>query len=286
MTDGGNRWLVGTDWVASHLAAPDVVIVDASTYMPAAKRNGYQEFLAERIPGAVYFDVDAIADRSVDLPHMLPDPRAFSLAMRRLGIGDGMRIVVYDKENYLGAARVWWTFRVMGVEDVVILDGGLGKWKAEGRPLEDGPPAKRAERHFTARRRAGLVRDLGDMREVAESRSALVVDARSRERFAGTAPEPRQVARLGHIPGSSNLPFNEVIGADGRFRPVDEIRAAMAGIGVEPGRPVIATCGSGLTACVLAFAMALAGREDVAVYDGSWVEWGNTPDVPIDTGPA
>jgi thiosulfate/3-mercaptopyruvate sulfurtransferase len=206
--------------------------------------------------------------------------------MKKMGIGDGMHVVAYDSEGLYSAARVWWMFRAMGHEQVQVLNGGLKKWKAEKRPLEDGEPRRRTERHFTAMLNAGLVRDVGDVKALIGSKAAQIVDARAAARFEGTVPEPRQGLRSGHIPSSRNVPFGSLLNPDGTLKPAAELRAIFAKAGVDTGKPVVASCGSGVTAGVIALALALLGRPDGAVYDGSWTEWGGDPNLPIETGPA
>ena len=273
--------LVGTDWLAAHLADPALRIVDGSWHMPQLKRDPRVEFAAAHVPGAVFFDIDAIADRATPLPHMLPSAAEFAAAVGALGIGDGDRIVVYDSRGVVSATRVWWTFRVFGHDAIAVLDGGLPKWRAEGRPVEAGVPAP-PRRTFTAKPRPGLVRDLDAIRRNVDRRAEQVVDARSAGRFAATEPEPRAGLRGGHIPGSVNLPYDQLYRPDGTLRPADELRRRFEAAGVDLGKPIVTTCGSGITASVLAFALARCGRADVAVYDGSWTEWGGRTDTPID----
>ena len=277
-------WLTETDELARELDAPDLVIIDASWHMPAENRNAYEEYRAEHIPGAIFFDIDEIADTKSGLPHMLPPPEKFSSRMRSMGIGDGSRIVVYDSAGLFSAARVWWTFRVMGVDDVSVLNGGLPKWKREGRPLESGPPRSRTARHFTARRNLDLVRDVSDIKALLKDRSAEIVDARAADRFAGKAPEPRPGLRSGHIPGSHNLPYAKLLNKDGTFKTGPEIERLFEEAGVDLTKPVVASCGSGITASVLALGLAEIGHRKAAVYDGSWSEWGADQNLPIETG--
>lgn len=278
------NFFVSTDWLADHLDAPDVVVVDASWYLPTMNRDGAAEFRVRHIPGAVHFDIDTIKDPASSLPHMLPSPEAFSSAVRKLGIGDGMRIVIYDGAGLFAAPRVWWTFRVFGARDVVILDGGLPKWLAEGRPVTDRL-THRTERHFTARIDHGMVRDLDDVRRALASGSAQVVDARPGDRFRGEAPEPRPGLKSGHMPGSLNLPFAGLI-ADGKLKDRESLVKAFAEAGVDPARPVITTCGSGVSAAILWLGLETIGANRLGLYDGSWAEWGARDDVEVATGPA
>jgi thiosulfate/3-mercaptopyruvate sulfurtransferase len=274
--------LIDTATFAAQLGTPGLKVVDATWFLPTVPRDAKREYAEAHIPGAVYFDIDEVADDASALPHMLPDPVKFSSRARRLGLGDGTRIVVYDGNNYSASARVWWTFRVFGHPDVAVLDGGLAKWRAEGRPLTDEPAIPR-EAHFTARQNNLLVRELEQMRANLLSRREQVLDARSRGRFAGTEPEPRQGLRGGHIPGSLSLPHLELLAADGTLRPANELRRRFAAAGVDLDRPIVTTCGSGVTASTLALALYQLGREDVAVYDGSWSEWGARGDTPVET---
>jgi thiosulfate/3-mercaptopyruvate sulfurtransferase len=275
--------LIETEELARELHAPDLVILDASWHMPAEGRNARAEYLAEHIPGGLFFDIDEIADTKSHLPHMLPPPEKFSSRMRSMGIGDGSRIVVYDSAGLFSAARVWWTFRVMGVQDISVLNGGLPKWKREGHPLESGEPTARTARHFTARRNADLVRDLSDMKSLIKDRTAEIVDARAAERFAGKAPESRAGLRSGHIPGAHNLPFAKLIAKDGTLKPAPEVERLFEEAGVDLSKPVVASCGSGITASVLALALAEIGHRRTSVYDGSWSEWGADQNLPIET---
>jgi len=275
--------LVSTDWLAEHLAAPDVRIVDATWFMPHAKRDAWAEYAACHIPGAVFFDIDDIADSDSCLPHMLPTPEKFSSRVRKLGLGDGNRIVVYDANGgFSAAARVWWMFRVFGHEDIAVLNGGLPKWQAENRPLEDMPPVVR-ERHFTARVNHFLVRNVVQLIKNADSRKDQVIDARTPGRFAGIEAEPRPCRKQGHMPGSLNLPFMSLLDADKNltFRSAEDIADIMSKSGINPAKPMVTSCGSGVTAAVLALGFYLIGHTDVAVYDGSWSEWGDHPDTPV-----
>jgi thiosulfate/3-mercaptopyruvate sulfurtransferase len=274
--------LVSTEWLAEHLDAPDVKVADATWFLPTLGRDARQEYTEAHIPGAVFFDIDDIADAASPLPHMLPDAAKFSSRMRRLGLGDGTRIVLYDNNKYSASARAWWMLRLFGHSEVAVLDGGLAKWRAEGRPVTDEPVTPK-EAHFTARQNNLLVRDLEQMRANVLSRREQVVDARSPGRFAGTEPEPRAGLRGGHIPGSVCLPHLELIATDGTLLPEPELRRRFAAAGIDVSRPVVTSCGSGVTASTLALALYRLGRDDVAVYDGSWSEWGGRSDTPVET---
>ncbi|MEC9369417.1 MAG: 3-mercaptopyruvate sulfurtransferase [Pseudomonadota bacterium] len=277
-----DKWLVETGWLAERLGLPGLVVLDGSWHLPTAKRNAYEEYLQEHIPGALFFDIDEISDTSNPLPHMLPSPEKFASRMRSMGIGDGMQIVIYDSYGMFSAARVWWTFRVMGTESVHVLNGGLRKWKQEGRPLEDGPPPRRGQRHFTVRSNLELVRDRDEIAAFSANGGAQIVDARSAARFAGKAPEPRPGLRSGRIPGSLNVPFTELLQEDGSFKPVVEMRKVFEAAGVDVGKPIVNTCGSGVTASILSLALAMMGHRNAAVYDGSWSEWGADASLPIE----
>ena len=273
--------LVTTEWLARNLGKRDIRVVDGSWHMPHLKRDPRAEFAQAHIPGAAFFDIDAIADHGTSLPHMLPRAAEFAASVGQLGIGSRDRVIVYDTRGVASAARVWWTFRAFGHDKVFVLDGGLPRWRAEGRALESGTPAPKPRR-FTARLRRGLVRDLASMRRNVTTRKAQVLDARSRGRFAGTEPEPRAGLRGGHIPGSLNLPYDELYEKDGRFLPADAIRSKLESAGIDLAKPVVTSCGSGVTASVLALGLHVVGRPDVAVYDGSWTEWGGRDDTPIE----
>lgn len=273
--------LVSTGWLAEHLDAPDIRILDASWYLPSAERDTPDEFERGHIPGALFFDIDEISDTDSPLPHMLPSPEKFSSRMRSLGISDGDKVVVYDSAGIFSAPRVWWMFRVMGHEDVVVLDGGLKKWKAEGRPVTDMASRPRP-RHYTARRNSLLVRDRDAILHNLETWNEQVVDARSGARFRGEEPEPRPGLRSGHIPGSCNLPFGQLVSVDGTMKPDIELRRLFEDAGIDLKRPIVTSCGSGISAAVLALGLAVLGREDVAVYDGSWAEWGASDELPIE----
>ncbi|MGI9407835.1 MAG: 3-mercaptopyruvate sulfurtransferase [Hyphomicrobiaceae bacterium] len=278
------KWLVETGWLAAHLDAPDIVVLDASWHLPGTDRDARAEYLEQRIPGAVFFDIDEISDEASDLPHMLPSPVKFSSRMRKLGIGDGLRIIVYDSAGLFSAARVWWTFRVMGHDDVAVLNGGLPKWLAEDRSIDNGPPPQRTPRHFTPRHRPAMVRDVNDMRDNIENGKFQTLDARPAARFVGKAEEPRAGLRLGHIPGSENLPAGMITGKDMTVHDIETLQELLEDAGIDLTRPVVTTCGSGVTAAILTLALAEVGHTDNALYDGSWSEWGARDDVPVATG--
>ncbi|MGU3539195.1 3-mercaptopyruvate sulfurtransferase [Methylobacterium sp. A54F] len=276
--------LVSPEWLHQRLDAPDLVVLDASWYLPAAGRDAEAEYRAAHIPGAVRFDIDAMSDPDSSLPHMLPRPELFASRMRALGIGDGQQIVVYDGLGLFSAPRVWWMLRTFGVRDALVLDGGLPAWVAAGYPTEDGEPVARQRRHFTARLDNGAVADAGDVAR-ALAGGVQVVDARSGTRFRGEEAEPRAGVRPGHMPGARNLHY-AALQTDGRMKDPDAIRAVLAEHGIDPERPIVTTCGSGVTAAIVSLALETIGRPARALYDGSWSEWGADPERPVETGPA
>lgn len=278
--------LVSTAWLAERLGRRALRVLDASWHLPAQSRDAAAEYAAGHIPGALFFDLDQVSDRTTSLPHMLPSAGSFAGVMSELGLADGDDIVVYDATGTnLSAARVWWMFRVFGHARVALLDGGLGKWRAEGRPLECGvvtlPPGR-----FSARLDQRSVRDLDAMRANLERGTEQVVDMRPAGRFAGADPEPRAGLRGGHVPGSRSLPYTELVAADGTLLPPDALRRRLAAAGIDPARPIVATCGSGTSACTLIHALHVLGHDAAALYDGAWTEWGGREDTPVATGPA
>ncbi len=276
--------LVSTGWLAGHLDRPGLALVDASWYLPSSGRDPGAEYAAGHIPGAVFLDLDATSDAGSSLPHMLPSPAAFAARMSSLGIGSDDHVVVYDGSGVnLSAPRAWWMLRTMGHDRVSVLDGGMAKWRWEGRPEESGGAARPPGR-FVARPRGDAVRNLAAVRAALGGGSQQVVDMRSAGRFAGTEPEPRPGLRGGHMPGSLNLPFHELVGPDGTLLPRDQLHRRILAAGIAPTAPVIATCGSGVSACALILALHLLGREDVTLYDGAWAEWAGRPDTPVATG--
>lgn len=277
------RTLVSTDWLARHLRDPDLRVLDASWYLPDQGRDARAEYAAAHVPGARFFDIDEISDHRSDLPHMAPPPEKFISRMRAMGVGDGHQVVVYDGAGLFSAARVWWTFRLMGKTDVAVLDGGFPRWRAEGREIEDLPPVVR-DRHITVSRQHGLVRDVTQVARAAKLGLAQVVDARPAARFRGETPEPRPGLRAGHIPGARSLPFGGVLNPDGTMKRGEALRAAFEGAGVDLSQPVITSCGSGVTAAVLNLALEVLGHRDHALYDGSWSEWGMYEDLPVERG--
>jgi thiosulfate/3-mercaptopyruvate sulfurtransferase len=279
------KTLVSTDWLAAHFKDPDLRILDGTMFMAAEGRNGQAEYDAAHIPGARFFDIDDISDARSDLPHMAPPVEKFMSKLRAMGVGDGHQVVVYDAKGLFSAARVWWLFRLMGQENIAVLDGGFPKWQAEGRPIEDMPPIIR-DRHMTVRRQNQMVKDVTQVAAAAKLGDYEILDARSAARFRGEAAEPRAGLRAGHIPGSKNVPYTDLLNADMTMKDPDALRAVFAAAGVDMTKPVITSCGSGVTAAIINLALERIGKTDHALYDGSWTEWGAFPTLPVATGEA
>jgi thiosulfate/3-mercaptopyruvate sulfurtransferase len=277
------KTLVSTGWLAQHLKDPDLRLLDASWYLPDQKRDPKAEYAVGHIPGARFFDIDEISDQRSALPHMAPPPEKFISRLRAMGVGDGHQVVIYDGAGLMSAARVWWTFRLMGKTDVAVLDGGFPKWKAEGREIEDMAPVVK-DRHMTVSRQNQLVKDVTQVAHAAKLGEAEIIDARSAARFKGEAPEPRPGLRLGHIPGAKNVPFATTLNPDGTMKSAAELQAVFGAAGVDLARPVITSCGSGITAAVLSLALERMGHRNHALYDGSWAEWGMYDDLPVQKG--
>lgn len=279
------KTLVSTEWLAKHISDPDLRILDGSWYLPDEGRDPRAEYNAAHIPGARFFDIDDIADARSELPHMVPPVEKFMSRLRAMGVGDGHQVVVYDGAGLMSAARVWWMFRLMGQENIAVLDGGLPKWIANGGATEDMAPIVR-DRHMTVRFQNQLVRDVTQVAQASKLGDPQIVDARAAARFRGDAPEPRPGLRAGHIPGSRNVPYGDLLNADKTMKPVAETRAIFEAAGVDLSKPIITSCGSGVTAAVLALALERLGHSAWALYDGSWTEWGMFPTVPVATGDA
>lgn len=283
MANDDPKTLVSTDWLAAHLKDPDLRILDGTWFMPQTGRNGRAEYNATHIPGARFFDIDDISDNRSELPHMVPPTEKFMSRLRAMGVGDGHQVVVYDALGLMSAARVWWMFRLMGQDNVAVLDGGLPKWQAEEREVEDMEPIIR-DRHMTVRRQNHMVKDVTQVSAASKLGEYEILDARSPGRFRGEEPEPREGLRSGHIPGSKNVFFNNLLAEDGTMKAPDALRDIFAAAGVDMAKPVITTCGSGVTAAIINLALERIGKTDHALYDGSWTEWGAFPTVPVATG--
>ena len=277
--------LVTTQWLEEHLGSPDIAVIDASWHLPASGRNAKAEFAAARIPGSQFFDIDELSDTNASLPHMLPSPEKFSSRMRKMGIGDGKKVIAYDGSGLFSAARAWWMFKVFGHEDVAVLDGGFPKWQAEGRPVDEDAAHKPQERHFTSRFQSLLLRDKADVAEALKQETAQIADARSPARFRGEEAEPRAHVRAGHMPGARNVHYASLLKPDGTLKSPEAIAATFAAAGIDPAKPVITSCGSGVTAAILTLALTQIGARNHALYDGSWTEWGGDPDSAVVTGP-
>lgn len=283
MTRDDPKTLVSTQWLAAHLKDPDLRVLDASWYLPGSERDPFAEYQRAHIPGARFFDLDDVSDHRSDLPHMVPPVEKFMSRMRAIGVGDGHQIVVYDGSGLFSAPRVWWLFKLMGQMDIAVLDGGFPKWQAEGHPVEDLPPILR-DRHMMVRRQNHMVKDVTQVSAASKLGESEIVDARSPGRFYGTDPEPRPGLRAGHIPGSKNVFYKDLLKADDTMKSQDEMRQVFVEAGVDLGKPVITSCGSGVTAAILSLGLTRMGKTDHSLYDGSWTEWGMFPTLPIATG--
>jgi thiosulfate/3-mercaptopyruvate sulfurtransferase len=283
MTRDDPKTLVSTQWLAAHLKDPDLRVLDASWYLPGSKRDPFAEYQRAHIPGARFFDLDDVSDHRSDLPHMVPPVEKFMSRMRAIGVGDGHQIVVYDGSGLFSAPRVWWLFKLMGQMDIAVLDGGFPKWQAEGHPVEDLPPILR-DRHMMVRRQNQMVKDVTQVSAASKLGESEIVDARSPGRFYGKDPEPRPGLRAGHIPGSKNVFYKDLLKADDTMKSPDEMRQVFVEAGVDLDKPVITSCGSGVTAAILSLGLTRMGKTDHSLYDGSWTEWGMFPTLPIATG--
>lgn len=277
------RILVSTDWLEAHLKDPDLRVLDISWYLPDAGRDPFAEYTAAHIPGARFIPIDDVSDARSAIPHTAPPVEKFMSRMRKWGVGDGHQVVIYDGAGLFSAARLWWLFKLMGKQDVAVLDGGFPKWQAEGRPTEDMPPIMR-DRHMTVTRQAHLIKDVTQVAQASKLGTYEILDARAPARFRGEAPEPRAGLRAGHIPGSKNIPYSTLLAEDGTMLPKAALRQVFKAAGVDLAKPVITTCGSGVTAAVINLALARLGHDANALYDGSWAEWGMYPDLKIATG--
>ena len=277
------KTLVSTEWLAQHINDPDLRILDASWYLPDMNRDAAAEYARGHIPGARFFDIDEISDSRSKLPHMAPPTEKFMSRLRAMGVGDGHQVVVYDGAGMFSAARVWWLFRLMGKTDIAVLDGGYPKWTLEGRETEDLPPVLK-ERHMTVQRQAHLVRDVTQVAAAAKLGDHTILDARGPARFKGNEPEPRASLRSGHIPGATNLYYKSLLNDDGTMKSVSELKTVFQASGADLGKPVITSCGSGVTAAIISLALERIGHRNHSLYDGSWAEWGQFDQLPIETG--
>ena len=275
--------LVSTSWLAAHLKDPDLRLLDGSWYLPDMQRNGREDYDHGHIPGARFFDIDEISDHRSELPHMVPPVEKFMSRVRAMGVGNGHQIVVYDGAGLFSAARVWWLFQLMGQKDIAVLDGGWPKWQAEGHPTEDMPPLIR-DQHMTVRRQNQLVRDVTQVSAASKLGHYEIIDARAPARFEGTAPEPRAGLRSGHISGSRNVYYRDLLKADQTMKLPDQLRQVFVDAGVDLAKPAITSCGSGVTAAILNLALQRIGKTNHSLYDGSWSEWGMSPTLPVATG--
>lgn len=276
--------LVTTEWLAAELGKPDLVVFDATKYLPNEPKDGHAEFLSAHIPGSRYFDIDLVADTDSDLPHMVPTPGRFAKLMAALGVSNASRVVFYDQKGLASAARGWWLMGLFGHDNAAVLDGGLPKWLREGQPTTSGEPAAHPPGYFRPDYRAARLRGVGDLLQNVSTQAELVLDARAAGRFTGAVPEPRPGMRSGHIPGSASVPYTDLLHADGTFRSAADVRDRFAAAGVDGSRPLVTSCGSGVTACILTLGLRIAGFPEGAVYDGSWTEWGGRSDTPIEAG--
>lgn len=279
------KTLVSSSWLAAHLNDPDLRILDASWYLPYMGRDAKAEYAKSHIPGARFFDIEEISDLRSEMPHMVPPVEKFMSRMRAMGVGDGHQVVVYDGAGLFSAARVWWLFKLMGQNNVAVLDGGFPKWVAEGHPVTDDDPIIR-DRHMTVTRQNHLVRDVTQVAHAAKLKDHEIIDARPADRFAGEAEEPREGLRAGHIPSSKNVFFKSLLNADATMKEPDELLKIFKNQGIDLSKPAITTCGSGVTAAVVSLALERIGKKDHSLYDGSWAEWGMYDDLPLETGPA